>query len=189
MNFAPLPQGEKYGVILADPPWAFRTWGGKDVTPHRTAVDHYSTETVRQLAQIPVADVAADNCALFMWVVSSHIDQAIELGQAWGFTLKTNAFTWVKLTKDGKPKMGMGYWTRKGSEQCLMFTRGKPKRLSCGVREVILAQPREHSRKPDQQYQRIEALVGGPYLEMFARQAYPGWDAWGNQTEKFKVAA
>lgn len=122
-----------------------------------------------------------------MWIISSHIDQAIELGEAWGFQLKTNAFTWVKLTKDGKPKMGMGYWTRKGSEQCLMFTRGKPKRLNAGVREVITAQPREHSRKPDQQYQRIEQLVGGPYLELFARQAWPGWTAWGNQTNKFEA--
>jgi len=185
----PLPAGP-FGVILADPPWGFNTWGGDQVTPHRTAVDHYSTATVRELAKIPVASVAAKDCALFMWVIDSHIDQALELGAAWGFKFKTRAFTWRKLTKDGtRARMGMGYWTRKQSEICLLFTRGKPKRLSKGVPEIIDAGIREHSRKPDEQYERIEALVGGPYLEMFARQTFPGWSAWGNQTDRFQVAA
>lgn len=105
----------------------------------------------------------------------------------------------VRQTQDGRqldifkgesdPRMSMGYWTRKQTEQCWLFTRGKPKRLSKGVRQVIRDPRREHSRKPDEQYARIEALVGGPYLELFARQQRPGWTSWGNQVEKFEVAA
>lgn len=176
----------KYGAILADPPWSFKSWGGKTGTPHRSANDHYATVKREDLAAIPVSDRAAPDCALFMWVVDSHLDQAIELAAAWGFAFKTKAFTWVKVTNKGTPKIGMGYWTRKQTELCLLFTRGKPKRIGKGVRELIQAPRREHSRKPDEIYERIEALVAGPYLEMFARQRRPGWDAWGDETEKFK---
>jgi N6-adenosine-specific RNA methylase IME4 len=176
----------KYRAILADPPWSFRTWSGKTGTPHRTASDHYKTSEGDELASIPVSDWAAKDCALFMWVVDSHLDEAIELGRAWGFSFKTKAFTWVKTTKTGVPKISMGYWTRKQTEICFLFTRGKPKRLSKGVRELIMAPRREHSRKPDEQYTRIEALVEGPYLEMFARQRWRGWSAWGNEVGKYK---
>lgn len=180
----PLPPGP-FGCILADPPWAFKTWSGKTGTPHRTANDHYVTTKTADLADIPLGDVAAPDCALFMWVVDSHIAEAIDLGRAWGFEYKTKAFTWVKLTSTGFPKIGMGYWTRKQTELCLLFTRGKVKRLDKGVRELIEAQRREHSRKPDEQYERIERLVGGPYLELFARNTRPGWSSWGNEVNKF----
>ena len=120
-----------------------------------------------------------------MWAVDSHLDQAIELGRAWGFKYKTRAFTWRKLTKDGtRARIGMGYWTRKQTELCLLFTRGRPERFDMGVREIIDAPRREHSRKPDEQYERIERLVAGPYLELFARQAWPGWTAWGDESER-----
>jgi len=176
-----------YGVILIDPPWAFKTFSGKTGTPHRSAEDHYETMSVKDMAGIPLADMAAKDCALFMWVVDSHIDVAIELARAWGFRFKTRAFTWRKLTATGTARIGMGYWTRKQTEICLLFTRGKPRRLSKGVREIIDAPRREHSRKPEEQYGRIEALVAGPYLEMFARQRRPGWDVWGNETDKFST--
>lgn len=175
----------KYGCILADPPWSFKTWSGKTGTPHRTANDHYATTATADLSSIPVASWAADDCALFMWVVDSHFDEAFALARAWGFGFKTVAFVWVKHTKNGLPKIGMGYWTRKQTEQCLLFTRGAPKRKDKGVRQLIEAQRREHSRKPDEQYPRIEALVGGPYLELFARSSRPGWDAWGDEVGKF----
>jgi N6-adenosine-specific RNA methylase IME4 len=177
----------KYGAILADPPWAFKTYGGKHTTPHRGAQDHYSVMPFEEIAKLPVSDMAAKDCALFMWVVDSHLDEAFKLGAAWGFNFKTRTFTWRKLTSGGAAKIGMGYWTRKQTEMCWLFTKGKPARLSKGVREIIDAQRREHSRKPDEQYERIEALVGGPYLEMFARTRRPGWDVWGNQTEKFAM--
>ena len=180
----PLPQGP-FGVILADPPWSFKSWSGKTGTPHRTANDHYVTTKTDKLADIPLVDVVARDCALFMWVVDSHVDQALALGTAWGFDFKTIAFVWHKGTAADHAKIGMGYWTRKQAETCFMFTRGKPKRLSAGVRQLIVAPRREHSRKPDEQYERIEALVGGPYLELFARHTRPGWSAWGNETDKF----
>lgn len=182
----PLPSGP-FGCVLADPPWAFKTWSGKTGTPHRTANDHYVTTVTTDLKTIPVGDVVAKDCALFMWVVDSHIVEAIELGHAWGFTLKTRAFTWRKITAAGAARIGMGYWTRKQTEMCLLFTRGKVKRKDKGVREIIDAPRREHSRKPDEQYDRIERLVDGPYLELFARQAWQGWTAWGNQTGKFQA--
>lgn len=193
-----LPSGP-FGCILADPPWSFKTYSGKRGTPHRTANDHYQTVEYEQLAEIPVASIAAKDCVLFMWVVDSHLDEAIELGKAWGFKFKTIAFIWCKelprkpqrglFGEETRYRIGMGYYTRKQAEICLLFTRGAPKRLSKGVRQIITAPRREHSRKPDEQYERIQALMAGPYLEMFARQAWPGWSAWGNQTDKFEAAA
>jgi N6-adenosine-specific RNA methylase IME4 len=183
-----LPPGP-FGAILADPPWAFKTWSGKTGTPHRTANDHYSTHAVRALAELPVRDAAASDCALFMWTVDSHVDQGIELAAAWGFAFKTIAFVWAKTNANGTFRIGMGYWSRKQTETCLLFTRGKPRRADKGVRQLIVAPRREHSRKPDEQYERIERLVAGPYLELFARQERPGWTVWGNETDKFGRAA
>lgn len=190
-----LPDG-KFGCILADPPWAFLTYGKKHTTPHRGASDHYGTLTLPQLSQIPVGDLAAPNAALFMWVVDSHLDEGLALGRAWGFGFKTIAFVWCKTSGNGKlpgfhspqtvHRIGMGYWTRKQTEICLLFTKGKPRRISKGVRQIIEAPRREHSRKPDEQYERIQQLVGGPYLELFARQPWPDWVAHGNQTDKFE---
>lgn len=175
----------RYGALLADPPWGFRMWSGKRGTPHRCAEDHYHTMTLDDLLGLPVADIAAPDCALFMWVVDSHFDVAMDLGRAWGFGFKTRAFEWLKLTSQGNPRIGMGYWTRKQTETCLLFTRGAPRRCSRGVRSLIQAPRREHSRKPDEQYERIEALVAGPYAELFARHRRPGWDAWGLEVDKF----
>ena len=188
-----------FGCILADPPWGFLTHSKKRTTPHRCVADHYDTMTFEELAALPVADVAAKDCALFMWIVDSHFDEALAIGKEWGFSFKTVAFIWLKETVNGRqldifkgesdPRISMGYWTRKQAEICLLFTRGKPKRQSKGVRQVIRDPRREHSRKPDEQIPRIEALVGGPYLEMFARTQRPGWTVWGNQTDKFSEAA
>src|SRR5215467_15676316 len=105
------------------------------------------------LASLPVGEWAAKDCALFMWVVDAHLEEALRLAHAWGFTFKTVAFIW------DKNQIGLGYWTRKEAELCLLFTRGKPKRLGKGVRQIIRAPRREHSRKPDEIYDRIEALV------------------------------
>jgi N6-adenosine-specific RNA methylase IME4 len=116
---------------------------------------------------------------------------AFQIIESWGFAYKTCAFTWLKadpyrlFADDKTPFAGMGYWTRANSEVCLLATRGKPKRKSKSVRQGIIEPRREHSRKPDCVYERIEQLVDGPYLELFARQERPGWTAWGNQTDKF----
>lgn len=175
-----LPQGP-FGAILADPPWSFRTYSGKDVAPAR-AEQPYSVMSLANLKALPVGDVAARDCILFMWTVSHLQDEATDLARSWGFAPKSVAFIW------DKGRVGMGYWTRQEAEICKLYTRGKPKRKSKGVRQLIHAPRREHSRKPDEQYARIEALVDGPYLEMFARQAWPGWTAWGNQIGRFVAA-
>lgn len=176
----PLPPGP-FACILADPPWAFRTFSGKHGTPHRSAEDHYVTTETVDLARLPVASVAAKDAALFMWVVDSHLPDALALGRAWGFEFKTCAFVWVKSKAGGWPHVGMGYWTRKQTEQCWLFTRGSPRRLNKGVEQIIHCPRGAHSAKPDLQYDAIEALVAGPRLELFARSAAPGWTAWGNE--------
>lgn len=176
----PLPAG-RFGAILADPPWAFRTYGKKDVAPAR-GEQPYSVMSLDDIKALPVADVAAKDCLLFMWTVSHLQAPAFEVAAAWGFSPVSIAFIW------DKGRMGMGYWTRQEAEVCHLFKRGKPKRIGKGVRSVIRAARREHSRKPDEQYERIEQLVAGPYLEMFARQARHGWSAWGDQVGKFAPA-
>ena len=176
----PLPSGP-FGAILADPPWAFRTYSKADVAPARGA-QPYSVMSLDDIKALPVADVAARDCLLFMWTVSHLQAEAMEVAKSWGFRPVSVAFVW------DKSRMGMGYWTRQEVEICHLFKRGRPKRLSRGVRSLIRAPRREHSRKPDEQYSRIESLVGGPYLELFARQAWAGWTAWGNQTDRFTAA-
>ena len=195
-----LPPGP-FACIYADPPWAFRTYSGEKMTPHRCAEDHYRTMDFAALSALPVADVAAKDCALFMWVVGSHFEEAFRLAGAWGFSFKTDAFYWLKqrlidadqadlFTGDiAEPRMGFGYWTRKQIEPCLLFTRGSPRRLSASVRQAIIEPRREHSRKPECARDRIEALVDGPYLELFARSTRPGWSSWGNEIDKFGEAA
>lgn len=179
-----------YGAILADPPWAFRTYGGDDVTPHRTEADHYDVMSIADIAALPVAELAAPDCVLFLWAVDHLLPPALEVAEAWGFTYKTRAFEWLKTKKDIEIRedgaygevdlrIGMGYWTRKQTESCFLFTRGKPPRLNKDVRQLIGAPIREHSRKPDETYRRIERLAGGPYCELFATQRWPGWDGWG----------
>ena len=172
--FPPLPAG-RYGAILADPPWCFRTWG--KLGGARSPESHYPTMAMDELKALPVAQLAAKDCALFLWVLSGILPDALDLIKAWGFEYRTSAFVWVK------GKMGLGYWTRKGSEQCLLATKGNPRRLNQDVREIIQAPPTRHSEKPVEQYERIERLVGGPHLELFARTARPGWHSWGNDPD------
>lgn len=173
--------GRRFGAIIADPPWAWRSWSGTDAAPHRTQEAPYGVLGRVELEALPVASLAASDSVLFLWVIDSHLDQGLALGRAWGFEYKTRAFEWFKTTNDGtRLRMGMGKWTRNECESCLLFSRGKPHRLDAGVRQVIQAPRREHSRKPDEVYDRIERLVTGPYLELFATQRWPGWSGWGD---------
>ena len=162
------------------------------------------TQAAAEMAVLPVGERAAKDSLLAMWVVGSHLDEALALGEAWGFKFVTDLFYWLKqrlidadqidlFTGDiPEPKISMGYHSRKQLEPCLLFKRGKGLPvLDHSVRQLILAPPREHSRKPDCQYERLTALYGDvvPRLELFARTAQPGWTAWGNQVGKFEVAA
>lgn len=191
----------RYGAILADPPWRFKTYNEKgrekcpDWRTFKGAPVHYDTMPTDDICALPVQEWAANDCALFLWFSWPMLADAMRVIDAWGFTYKTCGFCWVKgaalplFPDDIKDQMGCGYWTRANSEVALLATRGKPKRLNADVRQVIIDKRREHSRKPDEIYSRIERLVDGPYLEMFARQRRPGWDAWGNETEKFQIEA
>lgn len=173
----------RYGAILVDPPWAFDTYSRRGVVPAR-GEQPYPTMTLQQMAALPVRDIAAKDCAVFLWQSDSLPHAAAFLAQAWGFKIKTdNVFIWRK------PSIGLGYWSRKECETVCLMTCGRPRRRSGGVRQVIDAPRREHSRKPDEIYSRIEALVGGPYMEMFARQQWLGWSSWGNEVTKYAVAA
>ena len=182
----------KYGAILIDPPWSFRVWS-EDTGAGRSPSAHYNTMDMDGIAALPIADMAAEDCALFCWACWPSFPDALTCIKRWGFEYKTMGFVWVKgaglplFPEDVKDQMGMGYWTRANTEPCILATRGKPKRKGAGVRQVILDKRREHSRKPDETYFRIEALVEGPFLEIFARQKWPGWDSWGNETDKFEA--
>ena len=193
-----------YGAILADPPWRYEVWSGETAVKRRSghgtnvaAAVHYQTMSAEEISALPITELAADDCVLFIWVTWPTLLQAISLIESWGFTYKTCAFSWMKahagqieLFQDSlEGHMGMGYWTRANSEVCLLATRGKPKRLNADVRQSIISPRREHSRKPDGIHGRIERLVAGPYLELFARQKRSGWDVWGNQTDKFREVA
>ncbi len=177
----------RYGVIYADPPWSFRNWSAKGTG--RNAISHYDCLSFRALAALPVADLAADDCALFLWTVDPLLPRAFELIEAWGFEYKTVGFYWAKLNSRPKNEAdfftGLGYWTRANPEQCLLATRGSPRRRAKDVRRLIVDRRREHSRKPDIVRERIERLVKGPYLELFARETKPGWDCWGDQLALF----
>lgn len=172
----------KYQLIYADPPWTYRD---KANAGKRGACHKYATMTEDELRDMGhrVLAVAADDCLLAMWWVAPMPVEAISLVLSWGFMLKTmKGFTWHKLTVNGKSHFGMGNWTRANAEDCLFAVRGKPRRRSASVRQFIAAPVREHSRKPDEARHRLVELMGDvPRLELFARQATPGWDVWGNE--------
>ncbi len=182
----------KYGAIYADPPWSFKVWN-RDTGSGRSASAHYQTRSLDELAALPVSDLAADDCALFVWVCWPSLPDALRLIDAWGFTYKTCGFDWMKADNtqphffqaEVAAQVGMGYWTRANTEPCLLATRGAPKRLDAGVRMGVIEPRRQHSRKPDCVPGRIERLVAGPYCELFARTTRPGWDSWGNEVGKF----
>ena len=175
-----------YGVILADPPWSWKSWSKKG--EGRSASNHYSVMEQSDIRSLPVADCASDDCVLFLWSLSSMLGDALQLLDAWDFTYKTVGFVWVKQNQQSSSLfMGLGYHTRQNAELCLLGTRGKPKRISGGVHQIIMSPRREHSRKPDEVYGRIEQLYPGPYLEMFSRTSRPGGDAWGNEVGRWSA--
>jgi N6-adenosine-specific RNA methylase IME4 len=181
MNVSPRPK--HYKVIYADPPWTFATYSRKG--KGRSAEAHYDCMSMADIEALPVAQWAADDCVLFLWTTDPLLEKVFELIHAWGFTYKTVGFYWAKLNKAAPSGhnfdffTGLGFWTRSNPELCLLATRGKPHRRRADVHKLIVSRRREHSRKPDEAYERIEALCEGPYLEMFARFQRPGWDSWG----------
>jgi N6-adenosine-specific RNA methylase IME4 len=174
-----IPGDKKYNVILADPPWSY-----SDKNTTGAADGHYPTMSLGELALLPVADLAADPCVLFLWVCRPMIKEALILIDAWGFAYKTFAFTWIKTTRGGEPHNGgIGHYTRSNCEDVLIATRGgRLHRASKSVSSVVLAPRGRHSAKPPEVRDRIVQLYGDlPRIELFARERVPGWDAWGNE--------
>lgn len=146
----------KYGVIYADPPWSYNNQG------NGAAKKHYNTMTKHDIFDLPVSELAADNCALFLWVTFPNLEQGLETMRRWGFKYKTIGFNWVKRNRSGKGWFwGLGFWTRSNSEACLIGVKGKPKRISAGVHSVIETPIEAHSKKPDEARARIVELMGG----------------------------
>lgn len=185
------PRLKHYGLIYADPPWTFTTYSNKG--KGRSAEAHYDCMTLEGIKALPVGDWAAEDCVLLLWVTDPLLERAFEVIGAWGFKYKTVGFYWAKLNKGAGQLCldqnsfftGLGFWTRANPEQCLLATRGRPKRRVGDVRKLVVSPRREHSRKPDLIYDRIEALCSGPYLEMFARSSRPKWDSWGTEAGLF----
>jgi N6-adenosine-specific RNA methylase IME4 len=175
------------GALLVDPPSPFRVRSPKG--EGRSACRHYSTMTVDAIKAYPVADMAAADAWLFLWATTPLLPTALDVLRTWGFTYSGTAFCWAKLNPSGNGfHVGLGFTTRKNIELCLLGRRGGPRILAHDVRELIVTPRRQHSRKPDEQYERIERLVAGPYLEIFARERRPGWHCIGDEVDRFDSA-
>ena len=174
---------KKYQIIYADPPWSYKVYSKKGLG--RSAESHYPTMCIEDICALPVGDLADKDCALFLWVTIPCLLEGLSVLRAWGFTYKTIAFAWVKQNKKADSLFwGMGYWTRSNVEFCILATKGNPKRINAGVHQVILSHIEEHSKKPHEVRERIVQLMGDlPRIELFARQATPGWDVWGNEVD------
>ena len=170
---------KKYNIIYADPPYHFKHWNDETVT-RKVPYDVMSKEEIYNL---PVQDICAKDCILFLWVTFPKLLDGLETMKQWGFIYKTVGFNWIKKNKKADSFFwGLGYWTRSNSELCLIGTKGKPKRKSMGVHQIVYEPIREHSRKPDCVRDRIVELCGDlPRIELFARQRVKGWDSWGDE--------
>ena len=171
-----------YRVVLADPPWRFELHSAKGEA--KSAQAHYRCldlpALVRIKDQIALDFICAENCALVMWATFPMLREAIALMHAWGFAYKTGG-AWFKRYASGAPVMGTGYIYRSACEPWILGTRGAPRINSHSIRNVIDAERREHSRKPDQMHDMLERQFDGPYLELFARRRRTGWTCWGDQ--------
>jgi len=175
---------KKYNIIYADPPWFYNKRNPQNKTRFGIGAEgHYSLMTKEELLALPVENIAADNCALFLWATGPRLDLAIEIMADWGFAYRTIGFTWMKLNKSGKGLFfGTGYYTKHNAELCLLGIKGKMKPISNKVSQAILEPLMQHSRKPDIVRCRIVELFGDlPRIELFARRRVEGWDAWGKE--------
>ena len=172
---------KKYDIMLIDPAWSYND---KALAGNRGACCKYPVMNIDDIKKLPVGSIAEDNCIMFLWVTMPKLNEVFDVIKAWGFEYKTVAFTWVKKYKNGDNFMGMGRWTRANAELCLLCTKGKPKRISASVRQIIETVPEKHSKKPDIVRDKIVELCGDlPRIELFARERADGWSSWGNEIE------
>lgn len=178
--------GRKFQTILADPPWQFQNRTGK-MAPEHKRLNRYPTMTLEEIKNLPVSQVSADTCHLYLWVPNALLPEGLEVLNAWGFQYKTN-IVWEKVRKDGEPDgRGVGFYFRNVTELLLFGVRGPNARTLDPARSqvnLIRSQKREHSRKPDEIINLIESCSSGPYLELFARGVRDNWVLWGNQANE-----
>jgi len=174
MNFP----NKKYNIIYADPPWSY----GDKLKHHGGSADsHYDTMSIDDICNLPVDNISADNCALFLWGTWPLLPEALRVVESWGFTYKTCGFVWVKNYTNGKKVLGMGNDTRGNTEFVLLAKKGRMIRIDNGISQYIESPIKEHSKKPDQVRQKIVQLYGDlPRIELFARTKIHGWDVFGN---------
>ncbi len=186
-DFITFLDGKKFSTIVADPPWQFQNRTGKMAPEHRR-LNRYGTLNLQEIKDIPVHLACEKTAHLYLWVPNALLSEGIEVMKAWGFTYKTN-IVWYKIRKDGGPDgRGVGFYFRNVTELLLFGVKGKNARtLKKGRTQtnIIVSRKREHSRKPDEQYEIIEGCSRAPYLELFARGARKGWTCWGNQAEEY----
>lgn len=183
MDYDPLPRVVGgYSTVLADPPWRFKNRTGK-VAPEHKRLGRYATMSLEEIKALPVSDITAANAHLYLWVPNALLPEGLDVMSAWGFRYVTN-IVWAKRRKDGGPDgRGVGFYFRNVTELLLFGVKGHMRTLAPGRSQVnmIETRKREHSRKPDEQYDLIEACSPGPFVELFARYPRPNWDAWGNE--------
>ncbi|MGI8908248.1 MAG: MT-A70 family methyltransferase [Candidatus Sumerlaeaceae bacterium] len=176
-----------FRTILADPPWQFQNRTGK-VAPEHRRLNRYSTMSLKEIEGLPVEQLVAEPAHLYLWVPNALLPEGIRVLRAWGFDYKSN-IVWHKVRKDGGPDgRGVGFYFRNVTELILFGTRGKKARTLAPGRSqvnIIKSMKREHSRKPDELYDIIEACSPEPRLELFARGARNGWSVWGNQSQEY----
>jgi len=184
---------KKYRIIYADPPWKYNDRkiirkDGKKPKAGIGACNHYDLMSLSDICKLPVSELAANNCALFLWCPGPHIPAVKKVMDAWGFRYVNFGFLWLKVTKNGNPFFGVGYYTKSNPEPCFLGIRGKMKPVSNCISQVIIApHPRNngkiiHSAKPPVIRDKIVQLFGDlPRIELFAREKVPGWDVWGNE--------
>lgn len=170
-----------YDVIVADPPWSYERWS--DTNQSKGAADQYATMETADIAKLPVGHLARGNCLLLLWACGCMLPQALDVLKAWGFTFKSEII-WRKVTKNGKPRMGVGYRVRTLHEPILVATNGAPDHPA--FPSLFDGVAREHSRKPDEFYEMVRAkTLGLNRCDLFSRQSHAGFDGWGNEHGKF----
>jgi N6-adenosine-specific RNA methylase IME4 len=180
-----------YRVVVADPPWRFKS--NSVASPGRNAMRHCMS--LADIYALPIEAHLADDAALFLWVPGPFlaIGAHLPLMRAWGFEPSGIGFVWIKLNPKASLShfgerdlaMGGGFTTRKNAEYCLIGKRGRSVRESASVHEVIIEPRREHSRKPEKFYDRVQQYAEGPRLDLFGRQSRPGFDVWGDERHLF----
>lgn len=183
-NLREAVEGQRFGTILADPPWRFMNRTGK-VAPEHKRLARYETMTSAEIAALPIGEMAADKSHLYLWSPNILVPEAFKVMDAWGFTYKS-MIIWHKVRKDGgSDGRGVGFYFRNVTEVVLFGVRGGLRTFQPGRRQVnlIATRKREHSRKPDELYPIVEACSPGPFVELFARYPQPGWSAWGNEAD------